>query len=223
MRGITDLLRCTFYPLYTYKNATNGPIACAHRRNKPGGSRGKALGNRVDRELVYYCKNRRLPTYCTSETTLLVKYLQESNLELIACQFPVADEMTKICTNIDVIVQQPDGVYLLLEIKTGYDTYKRRYANYMASPFELLNDCPLHQHHLQLLVTSLLFRRSFPHIIFKACVWYLYPSEILQHPLLEDVEKHATGLFKKLEESKQISRKQRRKGRKRTRDEFETT
>lgn len=84
----------------------------------------KYLGNRVDRELTYYCSTggKKLKKNSHQLTQVIVRYLQSHGYVPVAAQLPVTMQvsLTKtIMTQADLIVKDPEGRLIMLEIKTG--------------------------------------------------------------------------------------------------------
>lgn len=78
-------------------------------------------------------------------------------------QVPLCHCTYNIGTLADVVVQTKKQKYMILEVKTGFDSYlKINCDKEMQFPFQLLNDCPQNQHILQLLATEVLFQMTYP-------------------------------------------------------------
>lgn len=52
------------------------------------------------------------------------------------------------------------GHHRVIEIKTGYDDWKQ-HNGMMSTPFNMQNNCPLHQHQLQLACTNYMYKQTF--------------------------------------------------------------
>lgn len=181
-RGLTDVLKSTFYPSYNVQQSNRGPKGPA-LAVRPHRSQGKYLGRRVDQELKQFYDHKN-PS-CCAESTAVINYLADQKLQVVYSQFPVADSDLRLCTAIDLVTQTPDGTLVLIEVKTGYHNYRHRFQRTMAGPYQQLNDSPYHQHQLQLLLSTRLFRDSFPSQICRAELLYTTPHGVTVHPLLE--------------------------------------
>jgi hypothetical protein len=96
-------------------------------------------------------------------TVLLLRRMIELKLEPVGCQLPVCCPDTRVGTFVDVVCWDlHKRVYVLLEVKSGYASsdYKAS-SGRLARPFQEYNDSPYHQHHLQLLATTILFKHTF--------------------------------------------------------------
>jgi hypothetical protein len=186
LRGITDLLKNTFYPQYTYRRALLGPNTQSSVKSpSETGLKGKRLGINVDKEICRYFTKTLAFEKCSKETRCLLQYCEDHKLTILHCQFPVANKAAKICTNIDIIAKDTNGKTVIIELKTGYRRYKFNYVGSMKHPFEQLHDSPYNQHQLQLFITTHLFKLSFANTPCRSILLYLYEDEVVQHDLLK--------------------------------------
>lgn len=81
---------------------------------------------------------------------------------VIGTQIPVGCVVLGLATAVDVVCTNEWGDTILLEVKTGFDSYYHCYIGQMEAPLEMYTDSPYHQHLLQLLVTKLLYMRTYP-------------------------------------------------------------
>ena len=161
-------------------------------RKRNSGKKGLSRGRSVDRQLGVWVQRSKIccslcarlqpknirstipgssgvlgvPRPCKDPFALAVcAKLAEIRLVPVAAQVVVADRQRCIATAVDLVCRNADGEYVLIEIKSGFErTLHASTGNLLHAPFASINksDCPLNQFHLQLLVTSVLFRLTFP-------------------------------------------------------------
>lgn len=209
MPGITKILKRYFYPKYSWKKATNGPLITnftkedtkQQQRPKRGKKRrrrhGAINGKIVDRQVI--CANvlrGDLP-----ETKQFKAYLRDHNLVVITNQFPVCNEELNLCTCVDVLAFHPvSKKYFLLELKTGYRENRFRHTGFMKPPYQTLTDCPLHQHYLQLLLSSLLFKHNFPCKNYECRLIYASSEKYQEHKIPNSIVYSTPALIRFLED-----------------------
>lgn len=67
-------------------------------------------------------------------------------------------------TAVDLVCVNMNQEVTLIEIKAGYSNYLYKHTHApMNYPFGDKNDCPMHQHFIQLLITADLYQRTNPH------------------------------------------------------------
>jgi hypothetical protein len=211
LRGITDLLKCTFYPYYSFKTATKGPfVSCFNIDFSSSGLIGVQLGKRLDLEMNKYSNNKLDMTTSLQESKVLINYLMSKTITIINCQFPVCDELSRVCTCIDLLGQTSDGAYVIIEIKTGYRTYKYKHSNQMSVPFEYSNDCVHNQHQLQLLLTTMLFEKSFPNVVTTSLLLYVYTDQVVEHRINQKFYDSKEKMFNIIQSTSSQTKKIRR-------------
>lgn len=182
MRGITDVLKALFYPAYSFRKATKGTkLKLVEEKNK---AKGKRLGKFLDKALGDYVNGDKIAKL--PELSQLLTELKRKDLEIIHVQFPVADTDIRLCTCIDLIAySSKDKTYYLIELKTGYITYKLRHTGqHMHSPLSFLTDAPLNQHFLQAWIGQKLFECTYPALKnVQSVVWYITPSSVQPYEL----------------------------------------
>lgn len=112
--GLTTFLKSSFYRhVKVSKRKTSGCIKQASS---------KRLGNRVDRELVDYCKTGKVKKNAHQLTHVIVRYMAAHGYVPVAAQLPVVIQATlskTIMTQADLIVRDAEGRLHMLEVKTG--------------------------------------------------------------------------------------------------------
>ena len=157
MRGLIPTLKKNFYPLYKFKNATIEP----DNIQKPAifESSNRGLGIRVDREL----SSRLSYDKCHPITRRVLDFLKKHNYQILETQIPVCNPDWRCGTSIDLAATDCDNEIVLLEIKTGYTSYKFRHTgSKMHYPFEYFTDCAYNQHRLQLFFGLKMWNLTFP-------------------------------------------------------------
>lgn len=167
-RGITELIREHFFP----------PDWRLHYHAGKHGQGAKG-GCRVDSELKDWIKcqgkpkvmMRHLATY-SSYTLSIIKELRKRGLRPIAAQVVVGHVPTRIATAIDLLVCDLQGHLGIWEIKSGYDgTFEAPVSVRMKTPmkhkdckflFEDLPANPLNFSYIQLILTWILWTRTYP-------------------------------------------------------------
>lgn len=136
---------------------------------------GAVLGKLVDRQLRQAITLMRTNGWSFDKMILkcggkmhrrsmnILLFIKQQRLIPIACQLSVSCETSRRATDLDMLLWDPaTKQYILFEVKCGYN-----YSNYqigtvaMYPPFEALMDCEYHRHMIQLLVTLVLFKRTF--------------------------------------------------------------
>jgi hypothetical protein len=190
MRGITDVLKCTFYPKYRFKKAIYGPDTSLDKcQPSSTGKHGKALGKLIDTELGKYHKVGTINNI-SKETQIIINFLSSRDIKMVSCQFAVADKISRMCTCIDLLGVLPGGKYVIIEIKTGYRGYVQKYVTNMNSPFKSLTDCPYNQHQLQLYATTELFKKCHPKQRSQSLLLYVGEDNLLGFELMKDDSYH---------------------------------
>jgi hypothetical protein len=92
-------------------------------------------------------------------TRKILQYIAtKGTWSIVGCQVAVSCPITRIATMIDVVCyDHAVGVYVLLEIKSGFSGYYHTGSGGMLSPFDTWKNSPLNQHQLQLAANKLLF------------------------------------------------------------------
>ena len=215
MRGLTDSLCALFYPGYSYKHATQGPRTAGasetsrkKKAKKKTKRSGVILGKRLDREINEYHLKGSSPSL--PQTQVLIQKLIEQGYRIVQCQLPVADPALRLCTCLDLLVW--DGHrYIILEIKTGYGTYKFRHSERnMSTPLTEFHDSPNNQHFLQVLGGEMLFRQTYPTVPISSQLWYLSEESVEVNTVPAAMTKHVRNIRVSLEGTKAETKKDRR-------------
>jgi hypothetical protein len=181
--GVTVRLAHAFYPKYKAK-----PYRYYKKKSKKKKCKqsGQERGKTIDRQLTRWahasvascskCQELRQGLDLVSNSTNLPvrlcrdpyatavrAKLTKLRLVPVASQVVVFYDSIAMATAVDLVCRDSNGDYVLIEVKSGFDQNLRRSSgSRLQKPFEHQFDCPLNQFHLQLLVTSILFRQTFP-------------------------------------------------------------
>lgn len=114
--------------------------------------------------------------------SMMFKY----GLTPIGTQVGVGSLTLGVATSVDLVCLDRDKKYVLIEIKSGYETgYEDATEHTMNHPFQHRSDCEFHQHQLQLAGTRMLYQLTFPHHTLGTCrLWRVHTRGIDSHPLM---------------------------------------
>jgi hypothetical protein len=88
--------------------------------------------------------------------------MKVEGLTPVATQVPVAHNVVRIGTLLDVLCIDEDGYYVVVELKTGFDNYYTKSNGRMRYPFEAQTNCPKNQHQLQIIGSHIMFKHTYP-------------------------------------------------------------
>ena len=214
LRGVTDVLKTTFYPCYSYRKATNGPITKQQdpMRNKLHniyfGPKGLKGGINLDDMVERYHKYNIITEDAVMKS--FIRILDGRTIE--ACQFPVMIGDLNLCTCVDLILRVGKRRLLLVELKTGYGKYKYRHTgNNMKFPFDYLDDSPINQHKLQMMIGQKMFQKMYPQFNVSCEIWYVSPYRLDNLVVEVDLKMLLRGskMLVELEKTKFLRRKAR--------------
>lgn len=129
---------------------------------------GKTIADQKDRDALY--RLCRLSSAARASSRAVFRdtrnfWIQMDVLKLqpIKAQQAVGWALAGLGTAVDVVCKQKtDNKTVLIEIKTGYSiSYLRHTRHRMKAPYAQYNDCPYHQHMLQLMLTTKLYKQTF--------------------------------------------------------------
>lgn len=105
----------------------------------------------------------------------------------VQCQAPVGSLELRCATHVDVVCQDQNQDYIVLEIKLGYcGTTLTDSTRAMSKPFTDRSDCYNNQHQLQLLLNTQLYRITHPnHRIAGAFVLRFHEDGVDASPLAD--------------------------------------
>jgi len=119
-------------------------------------------------------------------TRRIVTALHMLKLRPIASQLPVGHEVLRCGTALDLLCVDLQRRLVVVEIKSGFDAYYERHTmDPMRAPFQDKNDSPHNQHQLQLVLSLLLFCRTYglPTARVIGCVLRTYHKGVAHYPL----------------------------------------
>lgn len=114
------------------------------------GSSSRDIGSRVDSELKYYSKAKKIKPTFHKYTKKIVEYLEKIGIVQLQAQWPIYNPVTYVATAIDLFGYSKTGETYLFEVKTGYDYTWTQYSGKMLEPFEDVNNTIGHQAEFQL-------------------------------------------------------------------------
>lgn len=177
-KGITKDIERAYFP-----NKKRSASRARTKDSKVPGPTGMALGKLVDKELQQYTTYMRTtntslaallknmtgidptarPIKVHPRTLNFFRFLQDLGVVPIVCQLSVACEASRRSTMIDMVCWNPTTKkWLVIECKSGYNGKGYQEGKIaMHEPFAAQVDCDYHRHQLQLLLTTLLFKKTF--------------------------------------------------------------
>jgi hypothetical protein len=185
-KGITRVLARSFYRQYTpAKRWRRWPRGRNKKKKKTqsGLVRGRCIDRQIGRHVrasrlaCTLCINRQKGLGCAPPAPTRTRELdpfaravcaklRDMGLIPIAAQVVVSSRSLNLATAVDIVCRNALREYVLIEVKSGFE-HSLHDSNgcLLQPPFDSIgkNACPLNQFHLQLLLTSLLFRETFPH------------------------------------------------------------
>ncbi|KAK3288092.1 hypothetical protein CYMTET_4397 [Cymbomonas tetramitiformis] len=197
--GITKPLRQAYYPKYAF-TGYDATVDAADRSRK-----GQRFGSAVDRaacELVLKFRDRwrRHLRGCTKAAPdlrpmiaelkipharhLLLALLRQGLIPIDA-QVPVTSADAPLRTEVDfVCCDAREGGMALVELKCGFCGYRTRASGRMQHELRQQNDSPEMQHHLQLALTTRMFRQTYRDVTrVSAYVVYCDDTGVTRQPL----------------------------------------
>lgn len=190
LKGLTGVLKQTFYPAYTYRTHAVSVAATSHAptqlirgSRRVGIGLDRAMTQSVDLALRYALKpevfwnSAEAERACaqmeskSNKSTLrgiakrripyirwFWSYLMMNNLRPVATQVAVRHPSLRLGTMADLVVVDARGLRHVVEVKTGFENSLLAPANSsMRLSMQGHNDCPLHQHMLQLAATHSMY------------------------------------------------------------------
>ena len=175
LRGITELLKAAFYPDYRYTGKSSGDEDAALRaagarvRKRAGGktrkggmSRGSKLDNVVRGLVERTITKASLRTSVGRDGTTVMQALRAKNLQPLVCQVPCMQRDWGLWTSIDIVAFDVRRKRIVLvEQKSGYDSYYKRSNAMMHHELTDTPNSPYYQHMLQIAVARVLFEAHY--------------------------------------------------------------
>ncbi len=90
-------------------------------------------------------------------TKRLFRTLDAWKLTPIEAQIPVGNASFRIGTAVDLLCRHEKGHKVVIEVKTGFDRYYRRFSGMLKPPFQKQDNSPRNQHQLQLAFSAQLY------------------------------------------------------------------
>jgi len=154
-RGVTTTIRKLFAPCFKF-NALRA-------RPKGGGvtrSQARKKGHLIDHEIGLYINNVHSTDMFCKETKYLIDYISTHGLTPLWSQKVVGWMEARIATCIDLICRDTSNTYVIVELKYGC-AYRECSTGKLLRHVIAHDDSLLHQHQLQLLLTRVLFEKTY--------------------------------------------------------------
>ena len=144
--------------------------------------------------------------------------MQREQLQPVAADVPCGSGHARLGTAVDIVAvraHDPEAL-VLLELKCGFMRYLHKYQGLMCAPYERFHDCPLNQFHLQLALTEVLFRRTYPRAkLGVPLIINVHPGGCDVYPLNQAVRQCNAAAWQRLLETKLATATQRKHTRER--------
>ncbi len=144
---------------------------------KQGGCSSRAIGSRVDQQLLEYARTGRIPKRPNKYTKIAIDFFRKNKIKLQEGQVMIASDEKGFATAIDLIGVRTEGVtrpqFFLIEIKTGYSVGATRSQGTLAAPLDKVPNTQQAHHQLQLLTMDELLQREYRVTVHRAIVLYL--------------------------------------------------
>ena len=120
----------------------------------------------------------------------MLQFFARHHLQPIDSQVPVGCySPLRLGTAVDVVCLDAAGRVWIVELKTGYKNNYRHFCGPLQAPFAAFDDCPYHQHQIQLLLTVELYRHMFPGVrVGGAAVVRVVDDGTVMYPLLAGMQ-----------------------------------
>jgi len=179
LRGVTSLLRQVFWPDYDYKLAERlAPTARAAKVSSGlrAAHHGRNRGSAVHEQLACWvnegeeaCRRRcaRMHSRVHPYVLTVVRGLKDKRvcMQPVWSEFIVFDASARLASAIDLVCLAPSGVGLVLcELKAGGANYFQKASGAMHGPLVHMNNSPLHQAMVQVLVYKCMLERRYPEL-----------------------------------------------------------
>ena len=208
LRGVTRLLRDTFWPDYDYRKAEQlspTPKAARERTGLRSARHGRSRGNAVHEQLACWvnegeeaCRRRcaRHHSRIHPFVHTIMRGLRDksTNMRPIWSEFIVFDPSVGVASAIDLVCLAPNGVGLVLcELKSGGANYFDKASGSMHGPLSHINNSPMHQAMVQVIVYKCMLQRRYPElgdfvagccivqVTMKGVRFKQVPAEIMEH------------------------------------------
>lgn len=163
LKGLVPCIKKAFYEDYEYIQSKYRVVGDSGLKKPSDGiKRGKLVHN----QLCEYGNKENNKTFAENNPILhvytkrAIDFLKKYNLKPIISEYPISDSDFKIGTAVDMIAMDENGKIILIEWKSGMNTYFKRGNVSMNGPLSDRSNSPLNQALLQLLFTSILFEQT---------------------------------------------------------------
>lgn len=166
-----------------------------------------ALGQTIDDELSQWCANARSLTRMDAYTQQLLDAFAQWRWTPVCTQLPVYAARARVFTFIDLVVQDDRGNLIVVEIKTGYETYAAYGSGSLSAPLRGLSNAPLMQHALQALFGELALTHTFGVRVAESMVVAVTRAGTTRRPIDKRMRRRAPLIWDALIEAAERKRK----------------
>ena len=149
-RGLTRVLTAEFSPEFSFREAISATETKKFKKH------GRAQGNHADRLVTAWAnKGKRSQTTNDPNFDAIQNCLKTHGWIPVAAQVPVGCEKLRLATNMDLLCQDLDGNFIVIEIKCGFDDYWNEHEQTRFHyPFQDISVSCRNKAFLQLLFTT---------------------------------------------------------------------
>jgi hypothetical protein len=157
-RGVTTTIKKIFSPTYSFSKLKRTSKYTRGLTKQKAIRRGHAIDHTLQRWVEgYYTKRFKL-----IEPKAIIKEFEKRCWSPLASQLVVAWPVGRIATKLDLVLHDTKQNHILVvEIKSGCG-YRYLYNGNMLHITPTIDNCALHQHQLQTLIGTQLFKKTYP-------------------------------------------------------------
>jgi hypothetical protein len=210
--GLHPTLKACFYPTYSFSASRDiAAVATPHAEHAYYGMRaGIKLDTAITKSVEDFVRTNVRPNIAKLPKAVRHFWLmcEHRGWTPTGSQVTVGCSILQVATRADVVCAAEGGGIVLLEIKSGY-SYCQEGNAMLKAPYTDRRNSPLNQHHLQLLLSKVLYQRTHPsHVVTGCYICRFEPGQVDIHPLaawaldkvatfLSQIEhKKSTGLYR---------------------------
>ena len=153
--GAFRLAKSWYFPKFHY---------CKNKKAKGTGAirqsvdKAKKLGNRIDREMMWWTKSGKMPRKAHRYSRQLYNIFEKVAWKPVASQQIVGDPEHNVATAFDMLLENKKKELILVDVKTGYETHWTASDDQkLERPFQHVDSSSESHSWLQLALTAILF------------------------------------------------------------------
>ena len=157
-RGVTTTIKKIFSPTYKFSKLKR------NSKYTKGLMKHKAIrrGHAIDHTLQMWTEGRYTKRFKLIEPKAIIRIFEDRCWLPLASQLVVAWPTGRIATKLDLVLHDTKQNHILIvEIKSGCG-YRNLHNDNMIHISPIINNCALHQHQLQTLIGTQLFKKTYP-------------------------------------------------------------